>query len=169
MQLPTCSDSALRKRHQASEILCTYKTSEYIMQVLYSESQTPNKCKRVLKKRGCCGLQLCLLRKTVYPAKCSFLTVCPCQSIVYTCLVALLNGEDSAVRLTVLYFSLTEGGMVHLRETEATWEELKAKRATSLYLSKQIFLPSQMHHYMRAPCSQPETKWNGYFCLLHEL
>lgn len=78
-----------RKHYQALEILYTYKTSEYVMQFLYSESQTPNKCKTVLKKRRCCGLQLCSSKKTVYPAKYSFLTVCPCQSNVYTCLVAL--------------------------------------------------------------------------------
>lgn len=80
-------------------------------EMLYSESKTSNKCERVFKKRVCRGLPPCPSEKMAYPAKCSLVTVCSCQSTVYTCLVALLNGEDSAVRLTVLHLSVTERRM----------------------------------------------------------
>lgn len=45
-----------RKLSQALEMY-TYKTPECVMQLLYSESKTSSKCKRVFKKRGCHGLQ----------------------------------------------------------------------------------------------------------------
>ena len=134
--------------------------------LIYLESKTSNKCKRVLKKRGRCRLQLCPSARTASPSKCSLLTVFPCQSSVYTCLVALLNGEDSAVRLTVL--NSRKEALIHLGEREVTREESETKRVASLKLSKQIFLLLHMRHYIRALCSQPGTNWNGYRCQLYK-
>lgn len=128
--------------------------------LIYLESKTSNKCKRVLKKGRCCRLQLCPSERTASPSKCSLLTVFPCQSSVYTCLVALLNGEDSAVRLAVL--NCRKDAPIYLGDGEVTREESKTKRVASLKLSKQIFCLLHMRHYIRALCSQPDTNWNGY-------
>ncbi len=111
IELSIYSDSPFQKTFPGVGNSVRIQNTRMCYAILYSESKTSNKCKRVFKKWGCRGLQSCRSEKTAYPAKCSVLTVCICQCTVYTCLVALLNGEDSAVRVAVLYCSLTEGRM----------------------------------------------------------
>lgn len=89
---------------------------------------------------------------------------------IFTAFLLLLckwRRQRSESHSTLLLFNWREDALTHLeKEREVTWEESETKRVASLLLSKQIFLLFHTHHYIRAPCSRPETKWNRYLCFM---
>lgn len=106
--------------HNFKKILIGTGTSVHIQNTmtcnatLYLESKTYNKCKRFPKKRGGGHVsQLCMSEESAHVVKCSNLTLCPCRCTVCTFPVALLNGEDTTVRLKALILSSAKGTWIH--------------------------------------------------------
>lgn len=99
---------------QALEPLYTYKTPWRVMQLYIQKVKLTISAKDFLRSGGGGHVsQLCMSEESAHVVKCSNLTLCPCRCTVCTFPVALLNGEDTTVRLKALILSSAKGTWIH--------------------------------------------------------